>query len=365
MGSPVSRASLFVFEKETIMKKVRGILLTMAVLVALTGCGKNTSDTGAGKDRKVTKDVFAMDTYMTITTYGDNAEKAAEKAVSEITRLDDLLSIGNEESEISIVNENGSEIVSGDTAEILDKAMEIDRQTKGAFDISIYPLMDEWGFTTEKYKVPSEQRIRELLKHVDGSRIQWDSKEKLLTLPEGMQIDVGGIAKGYTSSRLMKIFQKYDVTGGIVSLGGNVQTWGEKPEGGDWRVAIENPDISPLSGQYLGTLSLKNKAVITSGGYERYFEKNKKRYHHILDPKTGKPADSGVVSSSIISEDGTLADGLSTAFFVMGSKKAEKYWKKHSDEFDYILLLEDGTLQVSEGIADSFSSDFKYEVIKK
>ena len=123
------------------MKKVRGILLTMAVLVALTGCGKNTSDTGAGKDRKVTKDVFAMDTYMTITTYGDNAEKAAEKAVSEITRLDDLLSIGNEESEISIVNENGSEIVSGDTAAILDKAMEIDRQTKGAFDISIYPLM--------------------------------------------------------------------------------------------------------------------------------------------------------------------------------------------------------------------------------
>lgn len=92
------------------MKKVRGILLTMAVLVTLTGCGKNTSDTGAGKDQKVTKDVFAMDTYMTITTYGDNAEKAAEKAVSEITRLDDLLSIGNKESEISIVNENGSEI---------------------------------------------------------------------------------------------------------------------------------------------------------------------------------------------------------------------------------------------------------------
>lgn len=347
------------------MKKVQWMILTMVVIAALTGCGKGTSDAGADNDRKVTKDVFAMDTYMTITTYGDNAEKAAEKAVTEITRLDDLLSVGKKESEISIVNENGSEIVSEDTAEILDKALQIDQQTNGAFDISIYPLMEEWGFTTEKYKVPSERRIRELLKHVDSSRIQWDSEEKLLTLPDGMQIDVGGIAKGYTSSRLMKIFQKYGVTGGIVSLGGNVQTWGEKPEGGDWRVAIENPDISPLSGQYLGTLSLKDKAVITSGGYERYFEKNKKRYHHILDPKTGKPADSSVLSSSIISADGTLADGLSTAFFVMGSEKAEKYWKKHSDEFDYILLLEDGTLQVSEGLVDSFSSDFKYEVVKK
>ena len=128
---------------------------------------------------------------------------------------------------------------------------------------------------------------------------------------------------------------------------------------------MENPDTSPLDGDYAGILTLTDKAVITSGGYERYFEKDGKKYHHIIDPATGKPARSGLVSVTIVSDDGTLADGLSTSLFVMGGESAKEYWKKHSAEFDFILIYEDKTVEVSEGIKDSFSSDFDYEVIGK
>ena len=116
---------------------------------------------------------------------------------------------------------------------------------------------------------------------------------------------------------------------------------------------------------YLGILQAKDKAVITSGGYERYFEKNGKNYHHIIDPSTGYPAENGLISVTIVSDDGTLADGLSTSLFIMGKEKAEKFWKKYSDKFDVILLTDDDQLYVSEGIADDFQSDYKVNIMKK
>ena len=138
-------------------------------------------------------------------------------------------------------------------------------------------------------------------------------------LGKNMKIDLGGIAKGYTSSRVMQIFKDCGVTSGLVSLGGNVQALGTKTDGTDWQIAIENPD---KSSDYIGVVSVKDKAVITSGGYERYFEKNGKTYHHILDPKTGYPAESGLKSVTIVSDNGTLADALSTSLFVMGKEDA-------------------------------------------
>lgn len=149
---------------------------------------------------------------------------------------------------------------------------------------------------------------------------------------------------------------------GLVSLGGNVQLLGAKSDGSAWKVAVESPDED---GNYLGILQAKDKAVITSGGYERYFEKNGKKYHHIIDPATGYPAENGLTSVTIVSDDGTLADGLSTSLFIMGKEKAEKFWKKYSDKFDVILLTDDDQLYVSEGIADDFQSDYKVNIMKK
>ena len=148
----------------------------------------------------------------------------------------------------------------------------------------------------------------------------------------------------------------------MVSLGGNVQALGAKPDGSKWKVAVQNPDSDE---SYIGVLEIAGKAVITSGGYERYFEKDGKTYHHIIDPATGYPADSGLKSVTIISSDGTLADGLSTSLFIMGKDKACDFWKEHSDKFDMILMTDDNELYVSEGIADVFSSDLTTNIVKK
>lgn len=355
-------------------KKYLGLMFLVAGI--LCGCAEQAA-TDANVSRENTageidsgeieaeREVFAMDTYMTLKTYGERAEEAIDAAAAEINRLDQLLSTEKEESEIYILNENGSEILSADTAELIGRAIELNRSTGGVFDITIYPLMQEWGFTTQDYKVPGEDKIKELLAFVDATRIEFDEDEGFVSLPDHVKVDLGGIAKGYTSSRIMDIYEDYGLTGGIVSLGGNVQIYGVKPDRSKWNVAVQYPDSSASSGEYLGILEMnEGEAVITSGGYERYFEQDGVTWHHILDPGTGYSADSGLTSVTVISEDGTLADALSTSLFIMGKEKALSYWKENSDLFDVILMEENGNITVTDGASAKFTSDCEFEIYK-
>lgn len=335
--------------------RLSGVLLFLLCIAMLTAC--QNSD----ENKKVSKDIFAMDTYMTVTAYGKNAENGVNKAVDEINRLETVLSAEKQESDIYKLNETGSGTLSTDTKNIVSKALEINKTTNGAFDISIYPLMVKWGFTTQKYNVPSKNEISKLLKDVDSSKIIFDEKSGNIKLKENMKIDLGGIAKGYTSSRVMQIFKECGVKSGLVSLGGNVQALGTKTDGTAWQIAIENPD---KSSDYIGVVSVKDKAVITSGGYERYFEKNGKTYHHILDPETGYPAESGLKSVTIVSDDGTLADALSTSLFVMGKEKALDYWREHKNEFDTVLVEDNGDITITGGLEKIFKSNFKFDTVK-
>ena len=298
---------------------------------------------------------------MTVTAYGKNAENAVDEAVDEINRLETVLSAQKKESDIYKLNQTGRGTLSADTKDIVSEALKINKTTNGAFDISIYPLMVKWGFTTQKYNVPSKSEISKLLKNVDSSKIEFDEKSSSIKLGKNMKIDLGGIAKGYTSSRVMQIFKDCGVTSGLVSLGGNVQALGTKTDGTDWQIAIENPD---KSSDYIGVVSVKDKAVITSGGYERYFEKNGKTYHHILDPKTGYPSESGLKSVTIVSDNGTLADALSTSLFVMGKEKALDYWREYKNEFDAVLVEDDGNITITDGLKKVFKSNFKFDIAK-
>ena len=352
------------------MKQIIKLVLLMLVCLTLTSCNSKTTDTTddtsenqtANNDEPQSRDVFAMDTYMTLTAYGNNADEALNEAEAEIERLDAMLSTGDENSEIYSLNQNGTGTISEDTETLLDESEKLYTDTDGVFDITIYPVMDAWGFTTQNYRIPSDTELTGLLKNVNASRIQYNRDEKKVTLPTDVKIDFGGIAKGYTSSRIMEIYKKCKVTSGMVSLGGNVQLLGAKPDGSSWRIAVQSPDDT---NDYLGVLEAKDKAVITSGGYERYFEENGTTYHHIIDPATGYPAKNGLKSVTIVSDDGTLADGLSTSLFIMGQDKACEFWKKHSDEFDMILMTDDNELYVSEGIADTFSSELITHIVKK
>lgn len=304
-------------------------------------------------NKECTRQLFAMDTVMSFTAYGKNSEQAVDAAVKEVQRLDELLSTGNPDSEVSAINTKGSGTLSDDTKTILTEAMEIYRETDGLFDVTIYPLMQLWGFPTQEYHVPTESELKEALAKVDASQIVIEGDQ--VTLGTGQQMDLGGIAKGYTSARIMEIYREYGITSGMVSLGGNVQTLGTRPDGKDWNIGIQNPDGQ--QGSLLAALPVENKAVITSGGYERYFEEDGNTYIHILNPKTGYPADSGLVSVSIISENGMLADALSTSLYLMGEEKAAEYWRTHADAFDMILEDKDGTLYVTEGLSQEIQTD--------
>lgn len=315
------------------------------------------------EDKSESRDIFAMDTYMTLTAYGKNAKKALDEAVDEINNIEQLVSTGIDSSEVSQINKNGKGSVSETTGYLIKRSKEIYDSTNGVFDITIYPIMQAWGFPTENYRVTGKKELKKLRGLMGADHVLYDEKKQEVTLnKEGMKIDLGGIAKGYTSSKVMDIFKENGISSAVISLGGNVQTLNGKPDGSDWRVAVENPADT---GSYIGVLSIKDKAVITSGGYERYFKQDGKTYHHIIDPANGYPANNGLTSVTIVSDDGTLADGLSTSLFIMGPEKAQKYWKEHSDEFDTILVKDDGSILVSEGLAEYFTSESDFTIIKK
>ncbi|MCD8053116.1 MAG: FAD:protein FMN transferase [Lachnospiraceae bacterium] len=321
----------------------------------------------AGEVASATDEVFAMDTYMTVTCYGDQCEEAVAAAIAEIERLDALLSVGEEDSEVALINANGSGTLSEDTLIMVQESLELWETTGGAFDITIYPLMELWGFTTGDFAVPDEEELQAMLALSGSENLTLDEESGLLTVGSGQGIDLGGIAKGYTSGRIMEIFEEYGIVSGMVSLGGNVQCYKTKTDGSLWRVGIQNPLEADDSSSFVGIVSVADQAVITSGGYERYFvdEETGETYHHILDPDTGYPAESGLISVTVVSDNGMLADGLSTACFVMGLEESTSYWQEYGEAFDLILMTEEGDVYVTEGIADSFTSDFTVNLIER
>ena len=355
---------MLVNKKERIpsIKKYCALFLAAGMILSATGCSK-ISLPGTAEDNSYSKDLFAMDTYMSLTAYGENAEAAVEEAAAEITRLEQIFSTNIETSEIAQINGNGGGEVSEDTAYLIEKSLEYYEETKGAYDITVYPLVYEWGFTTQNYQVPSQERISELLPlvgsdkmHLEGRTVSFDQ--------EGMMIDLGTIAKGYASQKVADIFASYEISYGLINLGGNVQLVGTKPDGSDWKVAIQKPDKDASDSEYVGVLSASDCAVTTAGGYERYFEEDGTLYRHIFDPSTGCPTTSSLKSVSVVTKNGVDADGYDTALFVMDFDEAVAFWQEHKDLFDVILITEDDTIYVSKGIADDFTSDYTVKVLK-
>ncbi len=331
-------------------------LFLLPVLAAV--CLQSAPVYGAGQAQR---EFFAMDTVMTVTVNGEGAEEACDAAVSEVNRLDELLSTGKESSEVAKINAAGGGTLSEDGQKLLKKALDLFETSDGLFDVSIYPVMELWGFTSGEYRVPEENELREALSLVDASCIDFDEVTGEVSFEkEGMKIDFGGIAKGYTSSRLVDLMREQGIKSALVNLGGNVQALGTKPDGSKWRVGVQDPENT---GGLLGVLSIADLAVITSGGYERFFEENGRTYHHIIDTRTGYPADSGLLSVTIVTEDGMLADGLSTFLFAAGEERAVEFWRERKEDFEMILCTADGSLLVTEGLEDIFSSDRDFELI--
>ncbi|MCR5545934.1 MAG: FAD:protein FMN transferase [Lachnospiraceae bacterium] len=348
----------------------KGLLLIALCLTSLmlTSCDASDVTNIFSNKKEYSTTLFAMDTYMTLTAYGKNAQEAVTAATKEITYLEDIFSTNIDTSEIAQVNANGGGDVSEDTAFLIQKSIDYYNETYGTYDISVYPLVYEWGFTTQDYKVPTENRIEELLPLIGSDKLHLsyhdDGSATVSFDKKGMMIDLGTIAKGYASQKVADIFKEYDIESGLINLGGNVQLVGSKTDGTNWNVAIQKPDKDAEDSDYVGILSTSDCAVTTAGGYERYFEEDGITYRHIFDPSTGRPTESTLKSVSIVTKSGIDADGYDTALFVMDLDGAISFWREHKDLFDVILIAEDDTIYISEGIADSFTTDYTVEVIK-
>ncbi len=351
------------------MRGFSRLLCCLLAVLLLTGCAAGTAEVETEPDPEAetssTQYLEAMDTFMSLTAYGSGRDEALEAAVAEIQRLEALFTVGSEDSEISRLNRSGTAVLSENTAALLGRALEIYESTGGAFDITVYPLMELWGFTTQDYRVPTESEIQSALALVGSDRISWDSVTSTATLGEGQSVDLGGIAKGYTSQAVIDLFEEMGVVSAMVSLGGNVQCLGCKPDGSPWRVGIQNP--AGAEGTIVAVIEVENQAVITSGSYERYFtdEDTGKTYHHIIDPATGYPSESGLCSVTVVTSDGTLGDALSTALFIMGLEEGTAYWQAHSDEFQAIFIDTEGNLYVTQGLEAVMSSDETYTLLTK
>lgn len=270
------------------------------------------------QSRQQSRTEFMMDTYVTITA-PRSAKQTVDACFAEIARLEGLLSAYRTDSEISRVNEEGYDhpvAVSDEVFALLKKAQILSAATDGTFDITVKPLIDLWDIRSGRNAVPSDDAIAAVLPSVGYEKLVLDEETKTVqfTVP-GMGIELGAIAKGYAGDRVRDILKSAGVNGAIVDLGGNIVTTARK-NGKPWRIGLQDPDQP--RGSYFTTVESAGESVVTSGPYERYFEKDGKSYHHILDPRTGWPADTGLKSVTVISEDGTLADALSTALFVMG-----------------------------------------------
>lgn len=333
-------------------KRITALMLCFLLLLPLCACGEGEQQT---------RQVFAMDTIISLVAYGDNAETGLDAAAGVINSMDAYLDPDSESSYTYMINSAGGSnvAVNSQVAEMLETALDVCKKSGGALDLSVYPLYLAWGsFSEETGRIPDDDEINALRKKLGFSEMSvtgfaGDSQYSV-QLPAGTQISFGAVAKGCASKYAIDAMHKAGVESCIVSLGGNVQTLGLKPDGSKWTVAVEDPD-RPGTDSYLGTLKVGETAIVTSGNYQRYFiGSDGVKYHHIINPATGRSAVSGLKSVTIVCEDGTLADCLSTAMFVLGEKAALDYWETYGG-FEMILVTDDNKVVCTKGLIEVFT----------
>ncbi|MGI6407077.1 MAG: FAD:protein FMN transferase [Syntrophaceticus sp.] len=331
------------------MKKLIYTLLVISLLFFSAGC-----DTGQQKPVKA--EDFALGTIIHQEVYGANAQKAADEVSTKIKELDALWTINEPGGDINKLNNHAGQgyiKLNPETISILKSARKISDLSGGAaFDITVAPLVKAWGVGTENPQIPAADVVKKLLSLVNYQDILIDEGTSSASLRmKGQMIDLGGIAKGYIGDMAIEIYKKNGITSAFVNLGGHVVVLGSKPDGSPWRVAIQDP--RGQNGTFVGVVSVTDKAVVTSGDYQRYFTENGKRYCHIIDPRTGYPADSGLMSVTIIASSSTEADGMSKALVLgldQGRDLVERYGKAEA-----VFITDDKKVYVTPGLQDNFS----------
>ena len=315
--------------------RAAAIVFAAAVVFSLAACASGEKESAT---------FTAMDTVVTLSAWGGGAGDALAKARQTIESLESELSVTDPASAVARANAGETVALGENASALLRRALEMSEATHGALDVTVYPLVRAWGFTTGEYRVPPQSEIDSLLSLVGSERVHL-GEDGSLSLEGGAMLDLGAVAKGYAADLVCEVMAELGVEAAIVNLGGNVQTVGKKPDGERWKIAVASPDGEGSA----CVLSTDGAAVVTSGSYQRYFEQDGKRYCHIIDPKSGYPVDGDLLSVTVIGESGFECDALSTALFVLGEDGAISYWREHGG-FEMILVTGRG-VSATAGIA--------------
>ncbi len=343
--------------------KYKKIILYVLILISifiLSACGKDESD--LSKLPQDTGTVFLMDTLVQMKVYGENAEDVIDKSFERLRLIENDMSKTIKESDIYKINkaEGKSVSIGADTFRVLEKALYYSKITEGKFDPSIGPLVSLWGIGTKDARVPTEKELAKAKSLVNYSWVQLNPANKVVKLEkQGMSLDLGAIAKGYAADEVRDILEEEGIKSAYINLGGNVLVIGGKPDDSSWKVGVQDPRRN--RGNVMGVVEVKDKTIVTSGNYERYFEENGVIYHHIIDPTTGFPARSGIISVSIVSNDSFDADALSTSVFILGEEKGLELINK-LENVEAIIIREDLGIIITDGLKDKvkISSDDFY-----
>ncbi|MGV8980808.1 FAD:protein FMN transferase [Clostridium sp.] len=321
--------------------------------------------TGNNNEVYISKEFYSLGTLNILKVYGKNAEKAISQSIEKLCEIDNKMSVFKDQSEISKINKyagNKPQIVSGDTYYVIQKAIKYCSLSKGAFDITIRPIVELWGIGKEGARIPSSNEIIEKLKVVNYKDIVIDRDNRSILLKKkNQEIDVGGIAKGFAADEVKDVLMKNGIKSALINLGGNILALGKKEDGTPWGVGIQNP--FKTRGEFALSINVINKAVVTSGNYERFFEADGKRFHHIIDPITGYPSESDIVSATIISDDSIDGDGLSTGVYIMGIHKAINLIEEIKG-VDAVFITKNKEVYVTSGMREKFilnNNEFVYK----
>ena len=374
------------FNKKILLRTL-SVFLCLLCLVACSKNGgqlsqgekeNNQSNTSSSDDKAVEKEIedkiksmggqfFFLNSILTLDIYDtglDNA-KINQEVEDRVRELENKMSTKIATSEVSKINDNAGidkVKVSDDTYTVIKEALKYGKISKGKFDITVGNLVDLWGIGTENEKVPSKEEIQKALATVDYNKVEIDDNNKTVFLKDkGMKIDLGAIAKGYVADDIVKILEKDGVKSAIINLGGNVYVYGNKG-GKNFKIGIRNP-LSPDPNDYLGIYQSQNESVVTSGVYERFFEKDGKRYHHILSTSDGYPIDNNLISTSIITKSSMDADALSTTTFALGLEEGLKLIE-NTKNTEAMFITADKKIYMTSGLKEKFelkNSDFTIE----
>lgn len=338
------------------IKKYTRLLMAILGFLIITVCSKNNFL--SKKIEPISRTEFLMDTVMTVKIYDKANKQVLDNVFNRLKEIEDRMSVTIDTSDVSKINENAGikpVTVNKDTYFVIKEAKKYAEISSGAYDPTIGPLVDLWNIKSEENErtsIPSLVEINEKKSLINYKNLELLEYNQIFLKEKNMKINLGSIVKGYATDEVKKILIENGINSAIIDLGGNVFALGSKTEGIPWTIGVQNP--LEYTGSYLGLLKINTKSIVTSGDYERYFEYKGKKYHHILDTKTGYPVENELHGVSIISDNSIDGDALSTTLFALGLDKGMKLAQKLNN-IDVIFITKDKTVYIPLNLHDSFS----------